>query len=319
MFFDIPILLLIFNRPEKLKQVFEVVRKVKPSQLFVAADGPRSNHPEDPAKCYEARRIINAIDWECEVKTLFRERNLGCRESVSSAIVWFFAQVEEGIILEDDCVPSESFFPYCRDLLKYYRDDERVMAISGDNYQDGRMVTNDSYYFSRYPHCWGWATWRRAWVKYDARMSAWPTCKHEGLLACLSGKDKLFVDYWSNIFDKVHAGEIDSWAYVWTFSCWANKGLTALPTKNLVKNVGFDGDATHTVNVNEKIEAMQAENLSWPLVHPYDVVRNTDADYYTDMYHFGIGPERGVPFIHRAISRVMKPLRGILARCQGNV
>ena len=313
MLFQTPILLLIFNRPDKTKQVLDVLRKIRPAKLYVAADGPRDNHPDDVDKCMKAREVVEA-DWDCEVTVLFRGRNLGCREAVSTAISWFFNQVDEGIILEDDCVPSESFFGFCRELLERYRDDTRVMAISGDNHQDGRHVTDCSYYFSRYPHCWGWATWRRAWEKYDAEMSCWPECHAEKLLYDLSDNDHLFVNYWENIFNKVHAAEIDSWAYVWTFSCWASMGLTALPVKNLVKNIGHDVDATHTVNINEKFEAMQAEELSWPLVHPDRVVRHVAADFYTDMHVFGIGPERSVALIHRVISKVMTPLRCFLAR-----
>jgi hypothetical protein len=308
-----PVLFLIFNRPEPTRKVFEAIRKAGPARLFIAADGPRRDRPEDVEGCAQARAILDKVDWDCEVVTLFREGNLGCRKAVSSALDWFFEHVAEGIVLEDDCLPSASFFLYCSELLERYRDDARVMAISGDYYQDGRKVTKDSYYFSRYPHCWGWASWRRSWKKYDAQMSSWPASRAQGLLAQLSGKDKLFMRYWENIFDKVHAGGIDSWAYVWTYSCWVSGGLTALPAKNLVKNIGFGCDATHTVLESEKYTALQAEELEWPLVHPSEVTRHKAADLYTDMYHFGIGPERAVPLVHRAISRVMTPLRKCLA------
>ena len=168
-----PILFLIFNRPEITARVFQEIRKAKPKQIYIAADGPRIDHPDDTALCNKTRQICDSIDWDCEVKTLFREENLGCQLAVSNAIDWFFKHESEGIILEDDCLPSQSFFHFCAELLDFYRDDEEIMCISGNNFQQGRGDDEESYYFSRYPHCWGWATWRRAWNKYDHDMSRW--------------------------------------------------------------------------------------------------------------------------------------------------
>ncbi len=311
---ETPILLLIFNRPEKTQRVFDILRTIEPKQLFIAADGPRTEYPGDLAKCMAAREVVGAVDWECSVQTLFRDRNLGCREAVSSAITWFFSKVDEGIILEDDCVPSQSFFRFSRELLERYRDNQDVMVISGDNYQDGRWASEESYYFSRYPHCWGWASWSRVWNNYDTHMTAWPTARKQGLLSKTSDGDRFFVNYWQNIFDQVHAGKIDSWAYIWTFSCFLNEGLTAIPSNNLVRNIGFDEEATHTVRHNDIVEDREALELNWPLKHPDKIRRSSEADLLVDMFHFSIAPERAVPWIHRLINQVMTPLRKLLWR-----
>jgi len=151
-----PVLLLIFNRPDTTQLVFNKIRKARPAELYIAADGPRKNQPDDPENCRKAREILRQVDWDCKISTLFREENLGCKIGVSSAIDWFFSEVEEGIILEDDCVPDQSFFQFCQELLARYRDDKRVMMISGDNFQFGRRRTDYSYYFSQYVHIWGW-------------------------------------------------------------------------------------------------------------------------------------------------------------------
>ena len=162
-----PILFLIFNRPQLTARVFAAIREAQPSQLYVAADGPRSNRPGEADLCEQARRVINGVDWPCEVKTLYRQENLGCRQAVSSAITWFFDNVEAGVVLEDDCLPIESFFRFCSELLIRYRDDTRIGMISGNNH--GFRIYDDSlsYSFSKHGAIWGWASWRRAWRLYD--------------------------------------------------------------------------------------------------------------------------------------------------------
>ncbi len=240
------VLLVVFNRPDFTARSLERIVAAGPERLYVAADGPRPNHPEDVEACAETRAAVARLGGSCEVNTLFRDVNLGCRVGVSTAIDWFFAHEEEGIILEDDCLPSTAFFPYCRELLDRYREDDRVMVVSGNNFQQGRLVTPYSYYFSRYNHCWGWATWRRAWSRYDRDMALWPEFRALGGLAAWSDGSRGFEEYWARIFDRAAAGEIDSWAYRWTLTCWAYSGLTCLPSVNLVKNVGFDSRGTHT-------------------------------------------------------------------------
>jgi hypothetical protein len=275
-----PVLLLIFNRPDLTQRVFERIREAEPQALFIAADGPRKDRPEDIALCQEARSIIDRVDWGCEVKTLFRDENLGCKKAVSSAITWFFEHVEEGIILEDDCVPDPSFFRYCAELLERYRDDERIMAISGDNFQPPGFDPGASYYFSIYNHCWGWASWRRAWRHYDGEIKQWPSLRGSGWLEGWLGS-KPAAEYWRRIFDRVHANQVDSWAYPWTFSCWSQHGLTILPAVNLVTNIGFDDRATHTVSDQNGLSKRPTKRLRLPLMHPDSLTVNYSADEST--------------------------------------
>jgi len=196
----VPVLFLIFNRSDTTQLVFNEIRKAQPAQLFIAADGPRKDRPEDIENCRKVREIIRQVDWDCSVSTLFRDENLGCKRGVSSAIDWFFSHVDEGIILEDDCVPDPSFFPFCQELLERYRDDERIMVISGDNLQFGRRKSQYSYYFSRCFHLWGWATWKRAWDNYDIKMELWPKIKETGRLKDIL-HDPNAEKYWEIIFN----------------------------------------------------------------------------------------------------------------------
>lgn len=293
-----PILFLIFNRPDLTTQVFEKIRESKPSQLFIAADGPRADRPEEVALCCETRTIIQKIDWACEVKTLFRENNLGCKRAVSEAITWFFDNVEFGIILEDDCLPNLSFFQFCAELLEKYKNEARIMVISGNNFLPKDWQCEYSYYYSIYNHCWGWATWRRAWELYDNYLTDWHNQRKHSLLINIY-RSKLASEYWSHIFDNCFKGQIDSWAYPWTFSCWVNNGLTILPQKNLVSNIGFDERGAHTTNSYDEASNMPSYSLEFPLKHPPRIIINEDADNYTTWQHFlknYFPPARVFPF-----------------------
>jgi hypothetical protein len=282
-----PILLLIFNRPDLTEQVMTQIRKAEPPQLFVAADGPRTEVPEDPERCEQAREVATQVDWDCEVHTLFRDENLGCKEAVSSAITWFFEHVEAGVILEDDCVPHPTFFPYCSELLERYRDDNRIMTISGNNFQPLHKSYDHSYYFSAYMHCWGWATWRQAWNRYDGQIPRWESLRGTGWLNGWLGTDEEAA-YWRGIFDQVTEGEIDSWAYPWTFACWREHALHVLPAVNLVSNVGFGRRSTHTKDPDSEAAHMPTKPLLTPLSHPEVIIRDYEADSCTSEHHFGI-------------------------------
>ncbi len=229
-----PVLFLIFNRPDKTKQVFEAIRQAQPAQLFVAADGARKDKLGEQELCEQTREIIKAIDWKCELKTLYRSENLGCKIAVSRAINWFFENVEEGIILEDDCLPNQSFFHFCDTLLNYYRNDERIMHIGGSNFQDGQIRGDGSYYFSMYNHIWGWATWRRAWKYYDIEMFSYNNFVENNKVDCLFNLSRE-KKYWKDIFKRVKENQINTWDYQWTYSIWTNGGLSILPNQNLIK------------------------------------------------------------------------------------
>lgn len=286
--FNTPILFLVFNRLDTAKQVLAAIRRVQPSSLYIAADGPRSYVEGEAEKTKIVRDyLISHIDWSCEVKTLFREQNLGCREAVSGALDWFFLQEPEGIILEDDCIPVDSFFPFAEELLARYRDDVRIMAISGDYFAGNAYRPQHSYYFSCYNHCWGWASWRRAWNHYDHTMSQWSALRNTDWLLAVGDGNRDFQKYWIKIFDQIcFENALDTWALIWTFSCWAQNGLSVLPSKNLVRNIGFGPESTHTNDVFSDKFNTASENLVFPLSHPPSVVKNYVADKWTFENHF---------------------------------
>ena len=271
-----PVLFIVFNRPDLSMRVFDEIKKAKPHKLYIAADGPRENVPNDFQKCQIVRDIAQKVDWECDVKTLFRNKNLGCKIGVSSAIDWFFDNEEDGIILEDDCVPHQSFFRFCEELLEKYKENKRVFMISGDNFLLGERKISESYYFSKYHFIWGWATWKRAWEKYDIKMKSWPEFKYS------SGFRSLFTsvveaNYWRQILDAVYNNKIDTWDYQWAYTMWENNGLSACPNTNLIENIGFDSEATHTKK-QKKVSQLSTNNLKFPLTHPTEVLRNKGAD-----------------------------------------
>ncbi len=255
-FLNKPILFLIFNRPECTARVFEAIRRAKPKQLFVAADGPRPNISADAEKCEQARAVINKVDWDCEVKTLWREDNLGCKAAISSALDWFFSQVEAGIILEDDCLPNTSFFGFCEKMLELYKDDERVMMAGGTNYLFNKVEMEQSYFFTRNFAIWGWATWRRAWKKYDITMKNWPALKRADFLSHVY-KNKNVANYMGRHYDLAYNNLINTWDIQWHFSCLSESGLCIAPKYNLVSNIGADG--THTPKAGRKNLALFLE------------------------------------------------------------
>jgi hypothetical protein len=257
---DTPILLLIFNRPEITQCSFNRLREFKPKFLFIAADGPRPNNEKDKIKCQETRKIFDLIDWDCDIKRLYREKNLGCKVAVSSAITWFFEHVEQGIILEDDCIPEPYFFSYAESLLDIYKHDEKIMHIGGNNFQSKIINKDLGYYFSMYNHCWGWATWRRAWCSYCKDFESLNIKNTNKILNYYNAtlKEKM---YWNTVFKLASHDIYNSWAVRWTYSVWKNKGYAIVPSINLVNNLGFGIESTHTKNddnrflmLNEKAE-----------------------------------------------------------------
>jgi hypothetical protein len=275
-----PVAFIIFNRPDTTAKVFEAIRQAKPSLLLVIADGARASKLGEVEKCAATRAIIDGVDWECEVRTNYSDINLGCGNRVSSGLDWVFQEVEEAIILEDDCLPHATFFQFCENLLEYYRNDTRIMSIIGNNLQMGNSHSDNSYYFSRYNHVWGWASWRRAWKHYDFRMTNWPKIKDGNFLNSIF--DHLESRrYWSEKFDQMYKGEIDTWDFQWMFSCWSQNALTVVPEVNLVSNIGFGVDATHTFETCSLANLPVAEMII-PLIHPEFMIRNSDADRFTD-------------------------------------
>jgi hypothetical protein len=274
----------LFNRPALTAQVFARVREARPKKLLLVADGPRTE--QQRLRCEAARQVVEQVDWDCEVRRNFSDVNLGCKERMSSGIDWVFSQVDEAILLEDDCLPDPTFFPFCSDLLDQYRGDPRVMMISGDNFQHGRRRTPHSYYFSRIPHIWGWATWRRAWRHYDVSLREWPILRNTDFLDRIFDNSR-FAESYRRIFDQTAAGRIDTWDHQWAFAFWRQNGLCVLPEVNLVTNLGFGPDATHTRNPASPDSAIQATAMKFPLSHPTKVECCVEADAFTLDARFG--------------------------------
>lgn len=273
-----PIVFLIFRRPDLTQRVFECIRNARPETLLVVADGARSLEEEE--KCAQTRAIIEQVDWKCDVYKNYAETNLGCKQRVSSGISWAFSQVEEAIILEDDCLPVPTFFTFCETLLKYYRSDERVFVIAGNNFQDGISRSPYSYYFSKYPHIWGWATWRRAWQYWNDQPGLWTKFKELNLISSIHS-NPLEQSHWQGIFDAMFYHQYpDTWDYIWSFACWSQGGLSIVPQVNMVSNLGFREDAAHTRNAEDKNANLATMDLG-QVIHPPFVVMNTVADQYT--------------------------------------
>lgn len=282
-----PILFLVFNRPEPTTQVFDAIRQARPPRLYVAADGPRPDRPGEKHRSEKVRKIATSVDWPCEVRTLFREQNLGCKLAVSGGITWFFEHENEGVILEDDVLPDPSFFPFCDQLLERYRNDPKIMMISGSYFHGRRAGSEASYFFSRYTHIWGWATWRRAWKHYDPDMNQWPRLRETDFLRRACDGDQDCAAHWRLIFDSVHDGMIDTWDYQWLFTSFHELGLSVLPTKNLTRNIGFTRDATHTTDGTAWLGRLRAHSMSFPLRHPAAVRRDPVRDRWVERNVFG--------------------------------
>jgi hypothetical protein len=290
-----PILFLIFNRPDTTAQVFDAIRQARPSRLYVAADGARADKDGEAARCDEARRVATQINWPCEVKTIFRDQNLGCGRAVSSAITWFFEHEEEGIILEDDCLPALEFFRFCEELLKRYKDDSRIMAICGSSYAPTKVAPKQSYYFSYYADIWGWATWRRAWNLYDWNLAKWVEFKRSCGGRLLGQMAPWRFQYWENCFDLAAKGEIDTWDYQWLFTVIESDGLACYPARNLISNLGYRPDATHTktevgLGVLPAPASLPLDSLDFPLTHPHKVGRTERQDRQIEMVRLNLTP-----------------------------
>lgn len=262
-----PVAFIIFNRPDTTEKVFSEIARARPPKLLVVGDGPRANREGEAEKVAAARAIIKRVDWPCEVLTNYSDANLGCKVRVSSGLDWVFEQVPEAIILEDDCLPHPTFFRFCEEMLDRYRDDQRIGMISGDNFQFGYTINDDSYYFSSINHIWGWASWRSRWQHdYDVRMASWPKVRGEGRVTDWTA-DKSERDSLTDIFDRVHQGDIDTWDYQWNFSSRLNGRMSIMPNVNLISNIGFGVEATHTTGKSE-FSNIPAVPIKFPLKHP---------------------------------------------------
>lgn len=275
-------LLLIFNRPHETRQVFSVLREIRPRELFVFADGQRQEVSEDAESCAAARNIFENIDWPCTLTTSFLEHNAGLKAAVAQGITWFFQNVDEGIVLEDDCVPSLTFFPFCEELLQRYRNEERVMAICGTRVHPGPPFGSASYFFSHFPGIWGWASWRRAWQHFDPAMEGFPNFIKGRFLRKWLRRRSAWV-FWERNLDVACRGG-NTWSFAWTYNVLAQRGLGIYPNVNLVKNIGFGDSSSHSYDADGILANIPAEELL-DLQHPDKVEPNRKADLVLSELH----------------------------------
>lgn len=279
------VLFLVFNRLDTTKQVFEAIRQAKPPRLYIAADGARETKEGETEKVKAVREyIISNIDWECEVKTLFREQNLGCKMAVSSAITWFFENEEMGIILEDDCLPSQSFFWFCEELLHKYKNENSIYMISGDGRATNQESIKSDYDFVSYALIWGWASWARAWKNYDVKMSDWLNQK-KSVLKNIS-QEKNTRRYWRDAYQMSFDGKINTWDYQWSYTLQKQQALCIVPKVNLITNIGFGEDATHTFDQTSSNANIQRADLNFPLKSPDKISKNLKLNFFYDKFEF---------------------------------
>lgn len=272
-----PVAFIIFNRPDTTERVFAEIARARPTKLLVVSDGPRANHFGEAEKVAACRSIINRIDWPCELQTNYSETNLGCKLRVSSGLDWVFEQVSEAIILEDDCLPHPTFFRFCQELLERYRDDERIGMISGDNFQFGYSINDDSYYFSSINHIWGWASWRSRWQNdYDVNMKKWSSIRDQNRFIDLF-ESKIEQETFAKILENVYKGKVDTWDYQWQFASRINGRLAVMPNVNLISNIGFGPEATHTTE-NNSFANLPLIPVNFPLKHPSMLFANKALD-----------------------------------------
>ena len=273
------IALIIFNRPDTTQRVFNVIREAKPKKLFVIADGPRLNVPGDKDKCIKTRNIINQVDWDCEVIKRYSDTNLGCGLSPSNGISWVFDQVDKAVFLEDDCLPDLSFFQFCDELLEKYENDERIMMISGTNILGEWKSQSQSYHFAYYSYIWGWASWKRAWNFYDYNISEWSKPEVKALIKKMINDEEQFTRLERSFNSVVSEGNEKSvWDYQWAFARFKQAGLSIIPSKNLISNIGFSKDATHTKSLVMGVSNLEAKTIQFPMIEPPAITVDREFD-----------------------------------------
>jgi hypothetical protein len=310
---ETPVVLVVFNRPEQTARVFGAVASARPSRLFLVGDGPRANHPGEAERCEMVKQIVSAVDWPCKVETNFAVENMGCGQRVISGLNWVFSLVEEAIILEDDCLPDPSFFPFCRDLLQRYRGDSRIAAITGTNLVERFVRTPSSYYFSQLGGIWGWATWSCQWQSYDENLKKWPALRDANALAEIFERPR-DIAYWTRIFDAMYGGRgPNTWDYQWVYTNMFGSRLTIVPCVNLVANIGFGDGATHTFTADPRL-LPKLRSIDFPLRHPDALIASRSLDrhyqelYFTRLSRRAVSKLKG---IGRGVTRVLDSRRNV--------
>ena len=305
-----PVVFMVFNRPAKTRRVFDAIKMARPTKLLIIADGPRNS--EDETKCQQVREIIEAgVDWPCEVLKNYSDKNLRPKLRISSGLDWVFSQVEEAIILEDDCLPDQSFFPFCQELLEKYRDEPRIMQISGYNFvaRNKKLKCEESYYFSNISSMSGWASWRRAWNYFDVNIKKWPEVKKSGLLNDIL-KDFAVIEHYNHLLDDYYAQKVDSWDTQWNFARYINGGICAISKNNLIQNIGFDSEAANrAIDPNDPRAHVPIKATEFPLIHPDKIIVKPEFDAYMFKYLMGINLHFGQKVRNLAKKRVPRIYR----------
>ena len=306
--FKTPILIIAWKRPKQTKELIKKVKEINPYKLYIACDGPKNENPIEDNKVSETRELLLKSFEEVSLKKyLLSEINQGCKVGVSNAINWLFEHETEGIILEDDCIPHLDFFNFCQEMLKTFRNDKRVWSITGHNQQNNIKRGNGTYYFSKYPRSWGWATWKRSWSNYDRDISDWPSIKAKGLLK-KKFKNKSELNFWEKTLDNIYYhNSPNTWDYQWTLYSFLNSGLTIVPNRNLINNIGFDEDATHTFNggANTTIKIKEENsNEIFPTIHPNEFKINKKADELVDILEYSGGENLSKSLIFRKLKNL---------------
>jgi len=283
---DVPVAIFAFNRPRLTRRVFDAIAERRPKRLFLVADGPRPDSPQDDTACREVRKILADVTWPCEVATNFSDCNLGCGRRMSSGITWLFEHVDAAILIEDDCLPAPVFFDFCSAMLSRFANDSRIGMVSGTNYTWRHFQPSASYYFSRYTHIWGWATWRRSWAQYDFGLRSLPLAREHRLLEEVFD-DREAADFWYVIFEAIRSGRIDTWDYQLVYASLVNSWLNVIPAVNLVTNIGFGPDATHTKSPTG-FDNQPPGDLRFPLRHPDFAIRCRTADEITEREEYRV-------------------------------
>lgn len=280
------VLFLTYRRFNTAEKVFSSIRQAQPPRLYFASNAPNPINLNEEGEVSKVRNLIELVDWPCELYTLFRDEHLSVKQSIPSAIDWFFEHEEMGIILEDDCLPDQSFYLYCDELLEKYKAEKNIMMISGNNFQRDTAY-KDSYYFSKYTHIWGWATWRSRWIEYDVHMTDYPSLKKNHFLENYPYNGKLANAYWNGIFDNTYANNIKTWDYQWLFLCWRKKKISIVPSVNLVHNIGFGVESENTM-LELGVSVLPSSFMRFPMKHPKGIHINEKSDLFVEKYHYKI-------------------------------
>jgi len=306
-----PVVMIVFNRPDTTRRVFDVVATMRPEKMLIIADGPRRDRDGEAELCRQTRAVFDEINWPCLVECSISEENLGCKKRLSTGLDWVFSKCEQAIILEDDCLPHVDFFRYCEEMLEHWQDNGKIMAICGTNlgYNQGQ---SDGYFFTRTPHCWGWASWRRAWQEYDVEMKSWIKFRSEGKNLAEIVKNEEVSSVMVKIFDDVVAGKIDTWDYQWAWACWFQNGLCVVPNRNLISNIGFRKDATHTTS-GGKMDKLKTYCLEFPLKQTGPMSCNESFFVYSMLATCGGGARQGA--LQVGVSRARKLIRKFFSFC----